>query len=71
MACKVCGSADQGNFRAEINLHFPGIANLNRPSVLVFPELLVCLACGFAEFTMSDDQLRKLKEPDSQRDVAD
>ena len=71
MACKVCQSADQRSFRAEINLHFPGIANLNRPSMLVFPELLVCVTCGYAEFTMSDDQLKKLKEPDSQRGVAD
>jgi hypothetical protein len=39
--------------------------------MLVFPELLVCVACGYAEFTMSDDQLKKLKEPHSQRGVAD
>jgi hypothetical protein len=38
---------------------------------MVFPELLVCLGCGYAEFTMSDDQLRKLKEPDSQKGVGD
>jgi hypothetical protein len=42
MHCKTCGSGNQTEFDAEINIHFPGLRNLDRPAVLVFPKLLVC-----------------------------
>ena len=60
MACKSCGSNDQGAFGAEINIHFPGQESLDKPAVLVFPMLLVCLRCGSAEFTISGSELRRL-----------
>ena len=43
MSCVSCGSGNQTEFSAEINIHFPGLKNLDKRSVLVFPKLLVCL----------------------------
>ena len=60
MVCVRCGSNDPQEFGAEINLHFPGRAVLDNPGVLVFPTVLICLHCGFAEFRLAEDQLRQL-----------
>jgi hypothetical protein len=40
-------------------IHFPGLKNIDKPVVWVFPEVLICLDCGTAEFTMSEPELRK------------
>lgn len=52
MACKSCGSDNQSEFGAEINIHFPGRKGLDKPAVLVFPKLVVCLDCGFTHLTL-------------------
>jgi len=57
MQCKVCGSRNPTEFNAEVNVHFPGLKNLDKPAVLVFPKLLLCLDCGFTEFTLKEDEL--------------
>ena len=62
MQCKACGSHNQTEFNAEINVHFPGKKNLDKPAVLVFPKFLLCLDCGFAEFTLREDELLLLDE---------
>ena len=59
-ACKACGSDKQTQFTAEIALHFPGPNNLDKPHLLVFPQILVCLHCGNAGFTVPESQLRVL-----------
>jgi hypothetical protein len=38
-------------------IHFPGLKNANKPAVWVFPEVLVCLACGVSEFTVPMTEL--------------
>jgi hypothetical protein len=43
MPCVSCGFQNQTQFVAEINIYFSGLNNLNKPSVLVFPKVLVCL----------------------------
>jgi hypothetical protein len=58
--CKACGSDKQAKFTAEIAVHFPGLNNLGKPHVLVFPQILVCLDCGNAGFTVPEGQLRIL-----------
>jgi hypothetical protein len=57
MPCQKCGSERQSKFGAEINVHFPKHERQDTASVLVFPELLVCLDCGFGELTLSKDEL--------------
>jgi hypothetical protein len=60
MACKRCSSDNQRKFSVEMNFHFPGYEGLNKPPVLVFPTVVVCLVCGFAEFIVPEDELRTL-----------
>lgn len=62
MGCKRCSSERQSTFNAEMNLHFPGYKNLEKPTVWVFPEVVVCLNCGYAEFSVPDAELRRLDE---------
>ena len=59
-SCKSCGSGNVGKFGGEIFIHFLGLKNIDKPVVSVFPELLVCLDCGTAEFAVSEDELRLL-----------
>ena len=63
--CKSCSSQDQHSFHGEIAIHFPGLDGLNKPIVWVFPELLVCLNCGLAEFMVPDEQRNILRNPES------
>ncbi len=60
MTCKSCRSENQRKFVSEINVHFSGLKNLNKPSVFVFPNLQVCMDCGFTEFAMPESELRLL-----------
>jgi hypothetical protein len=62
MACRSCGSENQTELGAEINIHIPGRKGLDRPAVLVFPKLVVCLDCGYAAFTIPETELRLLEE---------
>jgi hypothetical protein len=60
MSCRICNSDDQRNFNTEINVHFPGLKNLDKPTVFVFPEILVCMDCGFTELVIPESELRLL-----------
>lgn len=62
MACKSCGSVKQTEFSAEMDIHFPGFKNLDKPTVEVFPILSVCLDCGFTQFTLPKAELRYLAQ---------
>lgn len=59
-SCKACGSGNVGRFGGEIFIHFLGLKNIDKPVVCVFPELLVCLDCGIAEFAVPEADLRLL-----------
>jgi hypothetical protein len=65
MPCKSCGSVSQSKFIAEMGIHFPGLKNIDRPVVWVFPELVVCLDCGRAEFAVPEVELRQLAKRDN------
>ena len=52
-------------FSAEIGIHFPGLKNIDKPVVWVFPELVVCLDCGTAEFAVPEAELRLLAKGDA------
>ena len=62
MSCRSCQSENRAAFPSEINIHFPGRENLDKPTVLAFPELMVCLDCGFVEFLLEKDKLYELTE---------
>jgi hypothetical protein len=57
MPCQKCGSERQSKFGAEINVLFPRKEGQEAASIWVFPDLLVCLNCGFTELTLSKDKL--------------
>jgi len=62
--CRFCQSANS-EFTAEVNIHFPGMKGLDKPTVWVFPQLFVCLDCGVAQFDVPDAELERLAERDS------
>ena len=62
MSCRSCGSEKQRNFAAEIMIHFSGLRNLDKPGVLMFPMLAVCLDCGLSQFTLEESALPVLEE---------
>jgi len=65
MACNSCGAANQGKFLCELDIHFPGLRNVNKSPIRVFPELWVCFNCGKAEFTVPKDELDLLAKSDA------
>jgi hypothetical protein len=60
MACRLCASENQAEFGAEINIHFPGLKGMDKPAVWTFPKLTICLDCGYADFTIAENELRHL-----------
>jgi hypothetical protein len=62
MSCQSCGSSNQTEYGAEINIHYPGLKDAEKPSVLIFPKIAVCLDCGFTEFAIPGTELRLLRE---------
>jgi hypothetical protein len=65
MACNSCGSVNQGEFRSETDIHFPGLENANKRPIVLFPEMVVCQNCGRAEFTVPEDELALLTQHDA------
>jgi hypothetical protein len=66
MSCKSCQSENQTLFPSEICLHFPGgLEALDKEPVMVFPQLSVCLNCGFTEFSIPEAELRRLAKSNS------
>ncbi len=58
--CKSCGSINIDKFIGEMGIRRPGLKNVDKPSVLVYSELIVCLNCGKAEFVVPKAELRLL-----------
>jgi hypothetical protein len=65
MPCKSCGSVNQKKFGAEMGIHSPGLKNIDKSVVWVFPEPVVCLDCGTAEFAVPEAELRQLAKSDA------
>lgn len=57
MICLSCRSPKQAEFRAEMLIHFSGLKNIRKPGVLLFPNLTICLDCGFSRFTVPETEL--------------
>jgi hypothetical protein len=62
MLCVSCASSNQAKFPAEINIHFTGLKNIDRPSIFVFPNVVVCLDCGLSHFTIAETEWPYLSE---------
>jgi hypothetical protein len=63
--CKSCGSTNQRKFTAETVFHFRDLKDIDKPAVWVFPEIVVCLECGTAQFTVPETELRQLAKGDA------
>src|SRR5215468_3315797 len=60
MSCKSCCSVNQSRFGGELGVHFVGMKNIDKPTVFLFPRLLVCLDCGFTEFVIPQAEREEL-----------
>jgi hypothetical protein len=60
MVCKLCSSDSQSSFTSEVAIHFPGLKGLDKPVVWAFPKLVVCLKCGYTQFTIPEKEVRVL-----------
>jgi hypothetical protein len=66
MACKSCHSVNQKAYPSEINIHPPhSLQNLDKPTLMAFPTLLICLNCGYTEFALAErERLELLRNND-------
>jgi len=48
-----------------MSIHVRGLKNIDKPIGWVFPELVVCLDCGTAEFAVPEAELRQLAKGDA------
>ena len=60
MKCAKCSSHGLADFSAEVMIHGIGSENINFPGVMIFPKLLVCLACGSSQFVIPEAELLEL-----------
>jgi hypothetical protein len=60
MSCRSCGSRNQTRFAAEMSVHVLGLENVDKPVVLLFPGIVVCMDCGFTELALAESELRLL-----------
>jgi hypothetical protein len=56
----MCCSAKVAEFIAEMMIHFSGVKHLTNPGLLLFPEVSICLDCGFSWFTLPETELASL-----------
>ena len=69
MSCPICRLGNQVEFSAEMMVHLGGLKNLDNSGVMLFPKVLVCLACGFSQFTVTKAEVALLasESPNSER----
>jgi hypothetical protein len=69
MSCPACASCNQVEFSAEMIVHLGGLRNLDKSGVVLFPTLLICVSCGFSQFTVPKAELALLASdsPNSER----
>ena len=60
MLCSLCLSSNQEEFPAEICIYLRGSSNVTRPTVGLFPNVVVCLDCGASRFMTPEDELAQL-----------
>ena len=65
MTCRSCASEYQTEVLAEVNIHFPESDGGGNTDMLITRLILLCLRCGLAEFSISDQQLGRPTERDT------
>jgi hypothetical protein len=70
MYCALCESSNQAEFTTEVMIHFSGVKNIDKPGVLVFPKVLVCLDCGSSRFTIPGTDLALLAERNTKTEAS-
>jgi len=55
-----CACENYREFSSEVAIHFPGIEGLQKPIVMIFPKIRVCMDCGHAYFTVPERELSVL-----------
>ena len=60
LACRLCGSENVQKLRGELAMRSPGLKNIDKPVVWLFPDIIVCTDCGIAEFAVPEAELRML-----------
>lgn len=60
MSCLSCASQNLVTLSVEMNMHFTGLRNIDKPGVWLFPDVLVCLDCGYAHFSVPAVELARL-----------
>jgi len=58
--CRSCQSSNRNTFSGEIAIHFRGLEGIDKPIVWVFPNIAICLECGFSEFIVPERELQVL-----------
>lgn len=58
MSCTTCASNNQAEFPTEMSIHLR--RNPGQPGTLVFQTVLICMDCGFSQFTVPEIELREL-----------
>jgi hypothetical protein len=62
MACRHCGSNNQGTFTAELSACSPGMENLRQSPVYVCQTAVICLDCGSIDFRVPAAELQRFKQ---------
>lgn len=62
MSCLSCASQNLVTLSVEMNMHFTGLRNIDKPGVWLFPDVLVCLDCGYSQFSVPAVELARLAE---------
>jgi hypothetical protein len=57
MLCTSCGSENIRRFKGLTPVRYPGLERTDGPAVWVFPELVLCMACEAALFTVPGAEL--------------
>jgi len=60
--CNSCASDNLAEFDSEVNIHFPGSRGLEKPSIFVFPKIIVCLNCGSMRSNLSLEETTTLQK---------
>ena len=55
-----CACENQREFNGEVAIHFPRIKGLQKPIVMIFSKVRVCMDCGYADLTVSERELSVL-----------